>query len=678
MKKARFLKIEPLELTEEMIQEALDEKWYMFLRARILEDNILNVSVFMRKSICKGSTHPDFEIFVDKENKEWTSRDVRNGSWRTAKINRLADYSYGSGYGRKNWNIPEERTLVNKYFGTGKNLEIKTAVREFQSDIREENLWRRWINELEQIDETMNEVPELPEDFTEWALDVGFKKNEYILYDRKEDKYYCTHCRKMVRKPETTIAHNEGGWCPECVTDITFKAWKKQKTLVDEKRVGILQRLNDNSGYILRKFGIKRTLRRENQWKVTRERSEVSKIEERRSRLGQYMEERELFEWGEYKYTGQMRWCHQCRRSPFRGWANHEYGKAIMYTKNLQEELQGEKFAHADIALYLGGEAGMPVEPVKQLKRLHQHPFIEYLEKMGLKNLCADIMRGMDDGRMFDSIGRNVKEILKIDKQRINRLIQMNGDMRILKALQVENRLNIRLADAQIYYTAGNIEQFAELAEKTGLSLIRLINYIQRQQDTGDFGTMQETLRMYEDYINMAELRGMDIRDEIVCRNTRMREYHDRYVEEDLENKKKNRDMAVDIKFGNIKKCFKENHEHFTWEDETYIIRVPKKASDITKEGRVQHHCVGASDTYLSRMAEKKTFILFLRKKKSPGKAYYTLETEWNGKIIQAYAAYDRKPDWETVEKVLNTWSEDMKKRTEKEKAKEKMQKAAG
>lgn len=42
---------------------------------------------------------------------------------------------------------------------------------------------------------------------------------------------------------------------------------------------------------------------------------------------------------------------------------------------------------------------------------------------------------------------------------------------------------------------------------------------------------------------------------------------------------------------------------------------------------------------------------------------YYTLEVEWNGKIKQWYGAYDRKPDKERIEKVLEVYGEEIQRR---------------
>lgn len=87
-----------------------------------------------------------------------------------------------------------------------------------------------------------------------------------------------------------------------------------------------------------------------------------------------------------------------------------------------------------------------------------------------------------------------------------------------------------------------------------------------------------------------------------------------------------------------------------------------KSAGEIKIEGRVQHHCVGG-DGYLKKMNTNKTFILLLRKKSNPKKAYYTVEADWEGNIKQFYAAFDRQPNKDEIQKWLEHWSKIIKKR---------------
>jgi hypothetical protein len=163
----------------------------------------------------------------------------------------------------------------------------------------------------------------------------------------------------------------------------------------------------------------------------------------------------------------------------------------------------------------------------------------------------------------------------------------------------------------------------------------------------------------------MAEARGMDITDEIVCRQPNMMEYHNRYLEEKNREKNQKRDMEVNKKYPDIRKNAKKYEERFAFQTDELEIVVPQRASDITREGRLQHHCVGASDIYMINMNTERYFILFLRRSSERDIPYYTLEVTWDGDIKQFYAAYDRQPDKEKIEKVLKKFTETVQKREE-------------
>lgn len=187
----------------------------------------------------------------------------------------------------------------------------------------------------------------------------------------------------------------------------------------------------------------------------------------------------------------------------------------------------------------------------------------------------------------------------------------------------------------------------------------------------------------YTDYLNMAVARGTDPHDEIIYRNKRWGEFHDRYVEElnarraaEQAEKRRKELEGKDNMFRGIKKDYKRNTRLFGWEKNGYIIEIPKTYLDIILEGQLQHHCVGASDTYMLRMANRESWIVFLRKAEDPEKPYYTIEVT-SSTIRQAYAAYDRKPDWNTVEPILNDWMRQVKKNFRKMK-KEEAEKAKG
>ena len=295
------------------------------------------------------------------------------------------------------------------------------------------------------------------------------------------------------------------------------------------------------------------------------------------------------------------------------------------------------------------------VDPSYLLNRLYYTPELEYVIKGGFIRLAADLIN-------LGQSAAKIKVLKKLSKKNKERLIKYNGGVYTLELLQEFPQIsdeNLKeFAKIKSYDKANQITRF--LGVPNPLNLNHVMTLLRK---TG--GLKCDNIRMYSDYLDMAQARGADIHDEIIYRNKRWREFHDRYVEE--ANREKVKQKAK--KFAGIQKDYKKNVALYAWEGEGFSILVPRNYLDIVDEGTRQHHCVGASDTYMLRMAKRESFILFLRHSDKKEKPYYTLEVKPNGQIVQAYAAYDRKPDYDKVSKILQQWQRDIAKRQKGAKA---------
>ena len=86
-----------------------------------------------------------------------------------------------------------------------------------------------------------------------------------------------------------------------------------------------------------------------------------------------------------------------------------------------------------------------------------------------------------------------------------------------------------------------------------------------------------------------------------------------------------------------IQRRFKEvaeTHQYlcFAPQDENYFITIPTEPEELVKEGNALSHCVAS---YIGRVANGESLILFLRKKEQPDQSFITIE--WReGRVIQA------------------------------------------
>ena len=69
-----------------------------------------------------------------------------------------------------------------------------------------------------------------------------------------------------------------------------------------------------------------------------------------------------------------------------------------------------------------------------------------------------------------------------------------------------------------------------------------------------------------------------------------------------------------------------------------YVIVLPYSSYDIIQEGQNQRNCVGS---YLKRIAQRDSFVFFIRKKEDPNMSYVTGEYR-DGRITQLYLKNNR------------------------------------
>lgn len=88
-----------------------------------------------------------------------------------------------------------------------------------------------------------------------------------------------------------------------------------------------------------------------------------------------------------------------------------------------------------------------------------------------------------------------------------------------------------------------------------------------------------------------------------------------------------------------MKKNYKKAMEKFAYENDEFFIKAPKTPKELIEEGCRLAHCVGS---YVNRVAEGSTNILFLRKKEAPDESFYTIEVNNNNVVVQIHGKNNR------------------------------------
>lgn len=82
-----------------------------------------------------------------------------------------------------------------------------------------------------------------------------------------------------------------------------------------------------------------------------------------------------------------------------------------------------------------------------------------------------------------------------------------------------------------------------------------------------------------------------------------------------------------------------EGRKSFEYEDDNYIIRLPKDGTEITNEGLMQGICIGG---YVESHSQGNTNLFFIREKSAPNVPFYAIEMNRNKSIVQIHGRHNR------------------------------------
>lgn len=647
------------------------EKGDITLTAKVIED-VLEVDVYekgnlLARHFIEKAKRKHATLFMKNKKMLYGSRrEYTEGEWSDMKLETLlADGETQITYWRiekKNIKTGDEHEKVilsylekDEEHWLPKNRAVR-VIESVEDDYRYENRVNAIDRKEKRIEKMMEKVEEITEtkDFRDWLMKIFPER--YIFTEnqnyRRGKRYYCATCGENF--------YNKGKWkhnsvqeCKKCGT----KAIVKTRTMgIYEKKSVIVLQQYDKDTVVERIFRFQH-----NSW-LKDQKAYTEFRQQERIRLFLKKGSRTKIFYGTSNRTDADEYEQE--------WWTTKNGmlfdkKYLVYPGTIQDTTLPKILKDE---LMAGAKEKKEMDYNALVYAFEKRPFLEYLFKGKMLNLASEIISqyGYGDIKFLNENAKNVSDLLKLDKQRVNRMKEVDGNSKTLKALQWEMKKGEKISQENLIYITENKIGLDELRiEKTGLSVNKAVNYLRRQIEQNKM-KQKQILQFYQDYLDMAADRGMDLRDDIVRVNKRMIEFHNLYLEE--KNRKANEKRAKNLnrRFANITKNYQENKEKYGFETEEYIFILPKSAEDIMIEGQKQHHCVGASDTYFDRMNKGESFIVFMRKKCEPEVPYYTIEIK-DTEIKQAYSAYDRQPDYQNVKKELNKWKQEIGKRMRKE-----------
>ena len=266
--------------------------------------------------------------------------------------------------------------------------------------------------------------------------------------------------------------------------------------------------------------------------------------------------------------------------------------------------------------------------------------------------------------------GATIEDVFGIgDRQKINRIREHNGGELMMSWMRWSDEQDQKISEKALNWIMKNGLKPKDMEDTLEIfSLEQGMNYIERQnREQYKNISIRQTVKQYEDYIDMCAKLGKDLMDEMVFRPRELKRRHDEAVEEIERRSAEIKAEEYSKKFGKAEQVLQEIKEKFEYAGENYFIKVPERIADIVAEGNYLHHCAGATDRYFDRIKQHETYICFMRKTEEPDMPYYTVEVEPGGTIRQHRGMYDEEPEIELVKPFLKEWQLEIRKRMKEE-----------
>lgn len=179
-----------------------------------------------------------------------------------------------------------------------------------------------------------------------------------------------------------------------------------------------------------------------------------------------------------------------------------------------------------------------------------------------------------------------------------------------------------------------------EQNEKDRKNLLKLIRL---QEKTDKKGLDEDVFKIFSDTLNLFKQISNANRPDIdlyACKDVNeLHRYHNMLIEINITDKEARNKEEQERLNKLAAKLYDQRKEKFEYTDDNFSIVVPEEMNKITKEGVYLHHCVGG---YISRVAEGRTNILFLRKNENIDIPFFTIEVNNHNEVIQIHGLYNR------------------------------------
>lgn len=647
MQKKELLKLPVMKVTEEMRKAAEETRTYSYWRTPNIvgpkyqkyyrakkTGGVLEIAIFTWGRIVSGENEPTYRVFLhDGKYDTWETEAEK---WRTANIEHLWDFREKSeeekaAYGTY-WYKEHDRKLIVDFTGSEKQ-DINSAVLEWQQ-------YEKHRGETEVIDAAMSLIPDIPKDFEKWAFTDAVP--QYMYYEYGKRIGLCTCCGKHHELKEQP-KYGKEGTCPGCKRKVQYRTYKKKGRIHDWEYAALIQKIQ--GGYVLRFFAL-------NQLIEQGTRSYGGMSEKIRITYNEQWNRQAIYSYHRYKTTNKIRWCNGYEYLSAYG-GRKEEERCRLYPRNLRKILKGSKLEYSGMPEF--ARTGIEFYQQDFINKAKEYTGIEKLIKAEFYNLTNSCI-SYGSRAPIDLYQKRVKKVLGLTGEYYNLIRDKDPTWREYEVTEQCQDVGIRATWEQIQKMTQYARNFAIYMRHS--TPHKMLKYIEGLKSEGPYAMRNQEVNDYHDYLQLAAGLGYNLDDDWILYPKNLKERHDQLTEEQNERKAELEKESDDKKDRKLKRTIKrKGWTRYEMETEQLLIRLPKCAHEIRKEGNAQHHCVA---TYMDRMVAGETCILFIRKKEEQDKSYYTVEVKDN-EVIQVRGKYNVAPS-EDVEEFMKVFKKNIRK----------------
>lgn len=616
---------------------------------------VLILYVHDREQVRAGELRPLWTVFQSRE--QYTTlarREDGSTCWRSAAFDNLGRSSFLSSkcafYSRND----EKRVMQFCKTDKGDGFSCLFAL---QYRIMYQRLIQKVHRKQKTIIKRMKEVPALPRGLKGWVHKEIMPA--YIFYTyakgKKEMDGYCTACRREVKV--SGIKHNARGSCPLCKRAVTYKSRGRRGNVLDRETLQVLQRISDTE-LVIRYI------------KIYRNYPNTDGPEE-----DIYESARIFVSWDSEGTIHSERFYHQFNNGDITPWkqgnrpvfSKWQYNfnadnRGYLYDKNLDMVLDNTPWRYSQLKNYYQTES-TPIYVTNYMERYLDYPMLEYIVKLGLYRLAADIVNPNCHYYMLNQAinvkGKNIYEVLGLNKSYLPLLQKVNPGSRQLNLIKKFLKEHICFDENLFNWSARH-----EVSRHENLTVPlqymtphKLIQYANEQfekfkrkswSDPAGYQNMESLLNSYRDYLSMCEALEYDLSNSFVLYPADLSKAHDKV--NDLSDKEQA--LAYEKQ---IHRMYERLNSRYTFTKSGYSIVLPRTVKEIIEEGHKLHHCIG---TYVKNIVKRQCLIFFVRKVNEPDKPLCTVELI--GAEIGQVSMFGNKAPTSPIKGFLRDWEENV------------------